>query len=214
MKRLTGQTPYTGKLVMNAAKRVDVSVASDLRGMALNFPAPFGKTADASLPLQAEWTAAQDAGPDNRRWLTVTAGENINMLFERHMGQQGGADLAGHGDGESRFIESAAVTAKLQATLHLFDLIVGTEEEFHIAGGTTDTIAALRAVRAVSAATLADSKPSSAHKVRIADPLTAASDSPSAGKGVSATGSLRPKAMGIRTMTVTSGISLMSRVAS
>ncbi|MBA3910374.1 MAG: 5-dehydro-2-deoxygluconokinase [Rhodobacter sp.] len=62
--------------------------------------------------------------------------------------------LAGHGAGESRFIESAAVTAKLQATLHLFDLIVGTEEEFHIAGGTTDTIAALRAVRAVSNATL------------------------------------------------------------
>ena len=62
--------------------------------------------------------------------------------------------LAGHGDGESRFVESAAVTAKLQSTLHLFNLIVGTEEEFHIAGGTTDTIAALRAVRAVSAATL------------------------------------------------------------
>jgi 5-dehydro-2-deoxygluconokinase len=62
--------------------------------------------------------------------------------------------LAGHGDGESRFIESAAVTAKLQSTLHLFDLSVGTEEEVHIAGGTTDTIAALRAVRAVSAATL------------------------------------------------------------
>jgi 5-dehydro-2-deoxygluconokinase len=62
--------------------------------------------------------------------------------------------LAGHGDGESRFIESAQVTAKLQQTLHFFDLIVGTEEEFHIAGGTTDTIAALRAVRAVSKATL------------------------------------------------------------
>ncbi len=62
--------------------------------------------------------------------------------------------LAGHGDGESRFIASAAVTAKLQSTLHLFDLIVGTEEEFHIAGGTTDTLAALRAVRAVSGAVL------------------------------------------------------------
>ena len=62
--------------------------------------------------------------------------------------------LAGHGDGESRFIESAQVTAKLQSTLHLFDLIVGTEEEFHIAGGTTDTVAALRAVRAVSGAAL------------------------------------------------------------
>jgi 5-dehydro-2-deoxygluconokinase len=62
--------------------------------------------------------------------------------------------VAGHGDGESRFVESAAVTAKLQSTLHLFDLIVGTEEEFHIAGGSTDTIEALRAVRAVSGATL------------------------------------------------------------
>ena len=62
--------------------------------------------------------------------------------------------LSGHGDGENRFVESAAVTAKLQATLHLFDLIVGTEEEFHIAGGTSDTVAARRAVRAVCGATL------------------------------------------------------------
>ncbi|MFI0397309.1 bifunctional 5-dehydro-2-deoxygluconokinase/5-dehydro-2-deoxyphosphogluconate aldolase [Paracoccus jiaweipingae] len=62
--------------------------------------------------------------------------------------------VAGHGDGESRFVESAAVTARLRDTLHLFDLIVGTEEEFHIAGGSTDTLAALRAVRAVSDAVL------------------------------------------------------------
>lgn len=62
--------------------------------------------------------------------------------------------VAGHGDGESRFVESRAVTEKLKSTLHLFDLIVGTEEEFHIAGGSTDTIEALRAVRAVSGATL------------------------------------------------------------
>ncbi|SFA80363.1 5-dehydro-2-deoxygluconokinase [Poseidonocella pacifica] len=62
--------------------------------------------------------------------------------------------LSGHGDGENRFIASPEVTAKLQSTLHLFDLIVGTEEEFHIAGGTTDTVAALRAVRAVSDAVL------------------------------------------------------------
>lgn len=62
--------------------------------------------------------------------------------------------LAGHGDGESRFVESEKVTGKLQSTLHLFNLIVGTEEEFHIAGGSTDTIEALRAVRQVSPATL------------------------------------------------------------
>ena len=47
--------------------------------------------------------------------------------------------LSGHGDGENRFIASDAVTEKLQSTLDLFDLIVGTEEEFHIAGGSTDT---------------------------------------------------------------------------
>ncbi|MBB3315910.1 5-dehydro-2-deoxygluconokinase [Rhizobium sp. BK181] len=62
--------------------------------------------------------------------------------------------VAGHGDGESRFVESRGVTDKLQSTLHLFDLIVGTEEEFHIAGGSTNTVDALRAVRNVSDATM------------------------------------------------------------
>ncbi len=62
--------------------------------------------------------------------------------------------LSGHGDGENRFIESASVTAKLQSTLARFDVIVGTEEEFHIAGGASDTIEALRNVRNASAAAL------------------------------------------------------------
>ncbi|WP_284162886.1 5-dehydro-2-deoxygluconokinase [Frigidibacter sp. SD6-1] len=62
--------------------------------------------------------------------------------------------LAGHGAGEARFIESARVTEKLQGHLKIFDLIVGTEEEFHIAGGATDTLAALARVREISSATL------------------------------------------------------------
>lgn len=62
--------------------------------------------------------------------------------------------VAGHNDGESRFVESQEVTHKLLETLHYFDLIVGTEEEFHIAGGSTDTLEALRTVRNKSAATL------------------------------------------------------------
>jgi 5-dehydro-2-deoxygluconokinase len=62
--------------------------------------------------------------------------------------------LAGHGEGEERFIESRAVTAKLQSTLALFDLIVGTEEEFHIAGGSTNTLEALRSVRKLTKAML------------------------------------------------------------
>jgi 5-dehydro-2-deoxygluconokinase len=56
--------------------------------------------------------------------------------------------------GENRFVASPAVTARLQEITPLCDLIVGTEEEFHILGGSTDTVSALRAVRALTAAML------------------------------------------------------------
>jgi 5-dehydro-2-deoxygluconokinase len=62
--------------------------------------------------------------------------------------------LTGRGDGETRFIANDGVTAHLQAILPQFDLIVGTEEEFHIAGGSKDLLQALRAVRALTSATL------------------------------------------------------------
>lgn len=62
--------------------------------------------------------------------------------------------LTSLGDGETRFIASSEVTAQLQQVMHYFDLIVGTEEEFHIAGGSTDTLTALKNVRTVSNATL------------------------------------------------------------
>ena len=62
--------------------------------------------------------------------------------------------LSGHDDGENRFIASHSVTDKLQSTLDHFDLIVGTEEEFYIAGGSTDILEALRKVRQRSQAVL------------------------------------------------------------
>ena len=61
--------------------------------------------------------------------------------------------LTKRGDGATRFIASDAVTAHLQAMLPRFDLVIGTEEEFAIAGGSTDIITALRAARHVTAAT-------------------------------------------------------------
>ena len=63
-------------------------------------------------------------------------------------------NLAGHGDGESRFIADQGVSQHLQKYLADCDLIVGTEEEFHIAGGTEDTLAALAKVRELSGAVL------------------------------------------------------------
>ena len=62
--------------------------------------------------------------------------------------------LTGHGLGEERFVENSAVSAHLQAILPECDLVVGTEEEIHIAGGATDTLAALRRIRGLTAATL------------------------------------------------------------
>ena len=62
--------------------------------------------------------------------------------------------LSTHADGENRFIAADAVTVKLQSTLPLFDLIVGTEEEFFIAGGSEDILQALRAVRGLTPAAL------------------------------------------------------------
>jgi 5-dehydro-2-deoxygluconokinase len=56
--------------------------------------------------------------------------------------------------GENRFVADAAVTARLRQIAGLCDLIVGTEEEFQILGGQTDTLAALRAVRRDTAALL------------------------------------------------------------
>ena len=50
--------------------------------------------------------------------------------------------LTGHGLGEERFVANESVSAHLQTILPGCDMIVGTEEEIHIAGGTTDTLAA------------------------------------------------------------------------
>ncbi|MCO8171642.1 5-dehydro-2-deoxygluconokinase [Pseudomonas sp. 21LCFQ02] len=62
--------------------------------------------------------------------------------------------LTGKADGETRFIASAEVSAHVQKILPRFDLIVGTEEEFQIAGGSEDLLDALRRVREITAATL------------------------------------------------------------
>jgi 5-dehydro-2-deoxygluconokinase len=62
--------------------------------------------------------------------------------------------LAGHGAGEERYIRSEEVSLRLQEILPKSDLIVGTEEEIHIAAGEEDTLKALRRIRQSSAATI------------------------------------------------------------
>ncbi len=63
--------------------------------------------------------------------------------------------LTKRGEGENRFVADERVTASLQEMLPQFDLLIGTEEEFLIAGGVPDDlIGSLRRVRRVSAAAL------------------------------------------------------------
>ncbi|ALS97572.1 bifunctional 5-dehydro-2-deoxygluconokinase/5-dehydro-2-deoxyphosphogluconate aldolase [Lacimicrobium alkaliphilum] len=58
--------------------------------------------------------------------------------------------LTGLDAGENRFVSDDNVTQHLLEILPLFDLIVGTEEEIHIAGGSTDTITSLRTIRQIT----------------------------------------------------------------
>ncbi len=62
--------------------------------------------------------------------------------------------LTGAGEGEERFVARGKVTEHFRTVLADCDLIVGTEEEFLIAGGSEDTMEALRRVRDSPAAIL------------------------------------------------------------
>ncbi len=58
--------------------------------------------------------------------------------------------LASHAAGEERYIKSERVSRHLQEILPDCDLIVGTEEEIHIAAGQESTVEALARVRSLS----------------------------------------------------------------
>jgi 5-dehydro-2-deoxygluconokinase len=62
--------------------------------------------------------------------------------------------LGGHEAGFDRYVKSDRVTAAYKEILPDCDLIVGTEEEIRIAAGAEDVLAAIKAIRAVAAATI------------------------------------------------------------
>ncbi|HVF65891.1 MAG TPA: 5-dehydro-2-deoxygluconokinase [Casimicrobiaceae bacterium] len=62
--------------------------------------------------------------------------------------------LTKRGDGETRYIRSESVTAHLQRIVPKIDLVIGTIEEFTIAGGDGDIMRSLRNIRAITEAVL------------------------------------------------------------
>ncbi len=62
--------------------------------------------------------------------------------------------LTGHAAGFERYVKSDEVSRKLRTILPDCDLVVGTEEEIRIAAGEEDVLQALKAIRALSRATI------------------------------------------------------------
>ncbi len=62
--------------------------------------------------------------------------------------------LTGHAAGFERYVKSDEVSRKLRTIVPDCDLVVGTEEEIRIAAGEDDVLQALKAIRALSRATI------------------------------------------------------------
>lgn len=58
------------------------------------------------------------------------------------------------GDGASRYVESGEISDVIRPFLSRCDLVIGTEEEIAIAGGSADALAALQSIRDESGATI------------------------------------------------------------
>ncbi|WP_144638467.1 YhdP family protein [Bordetella genomosp. 13] len=97
LQRLSGKTDYQGRLTYSKGADLDVSVQSELTGMAIDLPAPVGKRAETALPLRLQFSPATDRGPEGRRWLSGGLGEDINLLLERDPSTRGGGPYFGRG---------------------------------------------------------------------------------------------------------------------
>jgi 5-dehydro-2-deoxygluconokinase len=134
-----------------------------------NFPLIFYREncADMALrlaDLDRAWISAAGAVLINGTHLSQSNVYEVSTTAARWAREAGGRvifdidyrpvlwNLAGRDMGEQRFVANSTVTARLQQVLPLCDLIVGTEEEIHILGGSTDTREALRLIRSQTSA--------------------------------------------------------------
>jgi len=96
MAQLQGQADYTALVQLQQqqgapGRSFAVQIQSDLRGLALDLPAPLNKTASAALPFQAHWGSASGARntPVREQALDVTLGEDVRLRLLRRPGAAG-----------------------------------------------------------------------------------------------------------------------------
>jgi 5-dehydro-2-deoxygluconokinase len=149
--RLTGlvvlgiRDQNTFPLIFYRENCADMAIAAD------DFDADFIASAKALLVTGTHFTTTSvDRASRQAIAYATEAGTKVVLDIDYRPVLWG---LTGHGLGEERFIASETVSAHLQSIVPSCDLIVGTEEEIHIAGGSTDTFTALRRLRTLTKAT-------------------------------------------------------------
>jgi uncharacterized protein (TIGR02099 family) len=89
-EHLSGSTTWSGSLLVRK-RNAEVSLQSNLQGIASSLPEPFNKTAADQLPLRIERLPAGDEGPgregESRELVRITLGKVLNaQLLRRHQG--------------------------------------------------------------------------------------------------------------------------------
>lgn len=119
----TGSAPYSLVLGMRRGQP-EIQVQSSLQGLALNLPAPLGKTADAVMPLRFDNSLLREAqvqGP-LRDQLLVELGRQVQIHYVRDIaGAQArvlqGSIAVGLGSGESAPLPDSGVMASVHLPL-------------------------------------------------------------------------------------------------
>ena len=103
---LTGSTPYNASVAVRGGEP-EIAITSTLAGMALDLPAPLGKTAEQVMPLRLESMPVRDPAARTRRQdqLTLELGRVASVRYLR--------DLSGT---EPRVLRGAIALGDVEAT--------------------------------------------------------------------------------------------------
>ncbi|WP_395059413.1 YhdP family protein [Polaromonas sp.] len=117
----SGATAYSASLGFRKGM-TEISVASNLQGMALSLPAPLTKSAESLLPLRFDNTAVREpsgaAGPPTQDQLSLSVGRLASVIYVRDIsGAEArvlrGAMAIGLEAGESAPLPDSGVTANI-----------------------------------------------------------------------------------------------------
>lgn len=117
MERFTGSTAYVAHL-QNGRAGYRLSLTSDLKGLALDFPAPLAKSAAQTLSLKANWSN-QDARTDI---LDIRLGDELAASFQHRRGESKGPYFYSGRVGMNAPAASTATGLAIDVDYPLFDI--------------------------------------------------------------------------------------------